>query len=78
MAQVKNPKSANSRAGLVRAVTTPLGFYVLLLLIGEASLRPRFDLVEIKRGSCLGRLLGNDRAFCGRVFRRYRVCLGSA
>jgi MFS superfamily sulfate permease-like transporter len=38
MAPAKNPKSTNSRAWLVRDVTTPLGFYVLLLLIGEASL----------------------------------------
>ena len=39
MVQVKKSKSTDSWVRLVvGAVTTPLGFYVLLLLIGEASL----------------------------------------
>ena len=38
MPSVKNPKSAGGRAGIVRAIGTPLGFYVLSLLIVEATI----------------------------------------
>lgn len=34
----KKAKSANDRIGIIRAITTPLGFYVLSILIIEATL----------------------------------------
>jgi hypothetical protein len=34
----KNSKSGKSRAGIIHAITTPLGFYVLALLIVEGTL----------------------------------------
>jgi len=38
MAQPKNLKSAGLRVGIIRAISTPLGFYVLSLLIVEATI----------------------------------------
>jgi hypothetical protein len=38
MPQVKNPKSKRGRVEIIQAITTPLGFYVLALLIVEATL----------------------------------------
>jgi hypothetical protein len=38
MSPVKNSKSGGGRVGIVRAISTPLGFYVLSLLIVEATL----------------------------------------
>src|SRR5437660_1786346 len=38
MSPAKNSKSGTARAGIVRAISTPLGFYVLSLLIVEATL----------------------------------------
>ena len=38
MAAPKSSKSGNFREGIIRAITTPLGFYVLSLLIIEATL----------------------------------------
>ncbi len=38
MPLVKNPKSAGVRVGIIRAISTPLGFYVLSLLIVEATI----------------------------------------
>lgn len=34
----KNSKSAGLRVGIIRAISTPLGFYVLSLLIVEATI----------------------------------------
>jgi hypothetical protein len=34
----KNSKSAGIRVGIIRAISTPLGFYVLSLLIVEATI----------------------------------------
>jgi hypothetical protein len=34
----KNSKATGLRAGIIRAITTPLGFYVLSLLIVEATI----------------------------------------
>jgi hypothetical protein len=34
----KNSKSKGARVGIIRAISTPLGFYVLSLLIVEATL----------------------------------------
>lgn len=38
MPPAKNSKSAGVRAGIIRAISTPLGFYVLSLLIVEATI----------------------------------------
>jgi len=38
MPPAKNAKSAGVRVGIIRAISTPLGFYVLSLLIVEAML----------------------------------------
>lgn len=38
MPPAKNPRSAGARTGIIRSVSTPLGFYVLSLLIVEAAL----------------------------------------
>jgi len=38
MPTVKNSKSGGLRAGIIRAISTPLGFYVLSLLIVETTL----------------------------------------
>ena len=38
MPPAKNSKSGGARAGIIRAISTPLGFYVLSLLIVEATL----------------------------------------
>jgi hypothetical protein len=38
MPPAKNSKSKNVRVGIIQAITTPLGFYVLSLLIIEATL----------------------------------------
>jgi hypothetical protein len=38
MPPAKNAKSAGVRVGIIRAISTPLGFYVLSLLIVEATL----------------------------------------
>jgi hypothetical protein len=38
MPSAKSPKSRNLRAEIIRATSTPLGFYVLSLLIVEATL----------------------------------------
>jgi hypothetical protein len=38
MPRAKNSKSAGVRAGVILAISTPLGFYVLSLLIVEATL----------------------------------------
>ncbi len=38
MPPAKNPKSAGVRVGIIRAISTPLGFYVLSLLIVEATI----------------------------------------
>lgn len=38
MPPAKNSKSKNARVGIIQAITTPLGFYVLALLIVEATL----------------------------------------
>ena len=38
MPPAKNSKSKDSRNGVIQAITTPLGFYVLALLIVEATL----------------------------------------
>jgi uncharacterized membrane protein (DUF485 family) len=37
MPPAKNSKSAGLRVGIIRAISTPLGFYVLSLLIVEAT-----------------------------------------
>ncbi|MEK7677075.1 MAG: hypothetical protein AAB676_14695 [Verrucomicrobiota bacterium] len=38
MPPAKNSKSAGVRVGIIRAISTPLGFYVLSLLIVEATI----------------------------------------
>lgn len=38
MPPAKNSKSAGARVGIIRAISTPLGFYVLSLLIVEATI----------------------------------------
>ena len=38
MPPAKNAKSAGLRVGIIRAISTPLGFYVLSLLIVEATI----------------------------------------
>jgi hypothetical protein len=38
MPATKNSKSGGARAGIIRTISTPLGFYVLSLLIVEATL----------------------------------------
>jgi hypothetical protein len=38
MPPAKNSKAKNTRVGIIQAITTPLGFYVLSLLIIEATL----------------------------------------
>ena len=38
MLPTKNAKSAGLRVGIIRAISTPLGFYVLSLLIVEATI----------------------------------------
>ena len=38
MPPAKNSKSAAMRVGIIRAISTPLGFYVLSLLIVEATI----------------------------------------
>lgn len=38
MPPAKNSKSGGARIGIIRAISTPLGFYVLSLLIVEATI----------------------------------------
>ena len=38
MAAARNTKSAGARVGIIHAISTPLGFYVLSLLIVEATI----------------------------------------
>jgi hypothetical protein len=38
MSPAKNSKSEGQRTGIIRAISTPLGFYVLSLLIVEATI----------------------------------------
>ncbi|HYR58933.1 MAG TPA: hypothetical protein VEO95_09900, partial [Chthoniobacteraceae bacterium] len=55
MPPTRNPGKSKRRDGLIRAVTTPLGFYVLALLIIEATLAivltsSKLDAQEVWRG----------------------------
>jgi hypothetical protein len=55
MPPARNSKLKNSRVGMIQAITTPLGFYVLTLLIVEATLC--VVLVSSK--------LAADKVWCG-------------